>query len=143
MFISAHYEQFTVRVKVYCLNNCASDATDLQLVGERLRAERLRLGFNQEEFAQFGGVNRNTQGSYERGDRSPDVRYLNGVAAHGVDIMFVAAGRRHAPQDSEITPELHELLALFPRLSRENQDIIKRTMFALAAADGALDSPRK
>lgn len=58
--------------------------------GDRLREERVALGLKQEEFAQLGGVNRNTQGSYEKGELNPDTAYLTAVATAGVDVFYVS-----------------------------------------------------
>ncbi|RHW17162.1 XRE family transcriptional regulator [Sphingomonas gilva] len=66
----------------------------LQAVGQRLRAERVRLGVDQTEFAKWGGVSKNSQGSYEAGRTPPTVEYLLWVGEHGVDIGYVLTGER-------------------------------------------------
>jgi transcriptional regulator with XRE-family HTH domain len=63
-------------------------------VGERLREERLRLGHNQSDFAEIGGVQRRAQVNYEADERSPDAGYLAAIAAQGADIQYVVTGRR-------------------------------------------------
>ncbi len=73
---------------------------------DRLREERKRLGLNQVDFAEIGGVKKGAQINYERGERSPDADYLSGVAAAGVDVLYVITGVR-AP----ITDDERELLA--------------------------------
>lgn len=62
----------------------------------RLTDERKRLGLNQTEFAQFGGVQKRAQISYEKGERFPDVEYLYGISKIGVDIVYVLNGQRQA-----------------------------------------------
>jgi len=59
---------------------------------ERLRAERKRLGLNQEKFAALGGVAKDAQLNYEKGSRKPDSDYLVAVAAAGVDILYLLTG---------------------------------------------------
>lgn len=60
--------------------------------GERLRAERTRLGLSQEAFAAHGGVKKLAQINYERDKRKPDAKYLEGIAAAGADVAFIVTG---------------------------------------------------
>ncbi|NLC35920.1 MAG: helix-turn-helix transcriptional regulator [Alcaligenaceae bacterium] len=62
-------------------------------IGERLTAERNRLGLNQGEMAERGGVQRTAQSNYERGTRMPDAAYLAALAQHGVDVLFIVTGQ--------------------------------------------------
>ena len=62
--------------------------------GKRLQIERKRLGFNQSELGDLGGVSKNTQSLYENGSRAPDTTYLAAIAKHGVDIGYVVTGER-------------------------------------------------
>lgn len=68
-------------------------------IGERLREERTRLGMNQGDMAQHGGVQRTAQSNYERGDRVPDAAYLTLVAEAGVDVLYVVTGERRPGVD--------------------------------------------
>jgi len=61
---------------------------------ERLKEERLKLDLNQTDFGDLGGVTKKTQMLYEAGERSPDARYLQLVAAAGVDVQYVLTGIR-------------------------------------------------
>lgn len=60
--------------------------------GERLKSERIRLGFGLSEFAARVGVHRNTQRYYESGERDPGAEYCKAIAAAGVDLLFVFEG---------------------------------------------------
>lgn len=60
--------------------------------GERLKKERLRLKSNQSDFALIGGVQKNAQINYEKGERSPDADYLQRIAAHGADVLYLLTG---------------------------------------------------
>ncbi|MCT8273371.1 MULTISPECIES: helix-turn-helix domain-containing protein [Xanthomonas translucens group] len=62
----------------------------------RLREERVRLGMNQQELADIGGVSRKTQSAYEGGLTAPDVAYLSRVEARGVDVHYVIGGARES-----------------------------------------------
>ncbi len=63
-------------------------------IGERLRAERQRLGYVQADFGAAVGVSKTTQFNYEAGDRTPDARYLRKAAALGMDLLHVVTGSR-------------------------------------------------
>lgn len=61
---------------------------------DRLREERNRLGLNQSDFAELGGVKLNAQVNYENGSRKPDSGYLAAISNAGVDILYVLTGTR-------------------------------------------------
>jgi len=64
---------------------------------DRLREERLRLNMVQPEFAELGGVGKQSQINYESGKRMPDAAYLTALAKHGVDVAFILTGERPTP----------------------------------------------
>lgn len=67
----------------------------------RLREERKRLGLSQEEFAFLGGVQRNAQSTYERGERRPDSDYLAGIAENGVNVHYLLTGQKFNINDND------------------------------------------
>lgn len=68
----------------------------MSTIGERLRRERERLGYNQTEFGALGGVTKKTQGNYEANERTPDAGYLAGVGKEGADVAYIVTGVRPA-----------------------------------------------
>lgn len=62
--------------------------------GKRLRLERKMLGFSQTKFADACGIKRTAQTTYESGERSPDVVYLEAAGKLGVDVSFLLTGVR-------------------------------------------------
>lgn len=64
-------------------------------IGERLKAERERLGLSQTAFGDLGGVKKLAQINYENNSRSPDTDYLAALAGAGVDVYFVITGQQH------------------------------------------------
>lgn len=56
------------------------------------KSERFRIGLKQEDFALLCGVLRDAQVKYEAGKRSPNVEYLSGLAARGVDMLYLITG---------------------------------------------------
>ncbi len=63
-------------------------------IGERLKEERERLGFNQTAFGAVGGVQKQAQLKYEKGERSPDADYLEALSKVGADVQYIVTGIR-------------------------------------------------
>lgn len=80
-----------------------------QEIGERLRAERHRLGMAQADFGLRCGVTKTTQFNYEAGDRTPHAEYLAVADALGVDTHYVVTGRGAKAGDHEfvVIPRHH------------------------------------
>jgi transcriptional regulator with XRE-family HTH domain len=118
------------------LKICAADDAVGKSVGERLREERTRIGLNQDDFAKLGGVNRNTQGSYEKNDRSPDASYLAKVAGSGVDVLYVLTGQRAAPSEADLSGDESELLNHYRSMPDQDRAAMRRLGSALAESAG-------
>ena len=83
------------------------------MFGERLKKERQRLGMNQDDFAEVGGVKKRAQISYEKDERSPDAAYLCAILEIGVDVWYVMTGQIST---TALTLEESELLTGFRSL---------------------------
>ncbi|ADJ62399.1 helix-turn-helix transcriptional regulator [Herbaspirillum seropedicae] len=81
--------------------------------GERLKSERLRLGFSQEAFAAVGGVRKQAQISYEQGKTLPDIGFMAAVSKIGVDVSYVIFG---IPTADALTSDEQQVLQGFRRL---------------------------
>lgn len=79
----------------------------MSTIGEALKAERLRLGMNQEDFGAAGGVKKRTQISYEQDERAPDAVYLRAISSIGVDVQFILTGDQAT---ASLTQDEKELL---------------------------------
>jgi transcriptional regulator with XRE-family HTH domain len=99
-------------------------------IGERLRAERTRLGLNQSDFAQVGGVSLNTQSRYESKDL-PALEYLLRIAEAGADWYWIVSGQRVV---NALDDRAAEVAELFPQLPVEVGDGLLITMRAIARA---------
>lgn len=109
-----------------------TNGADFLTIGDRLRAERLRLGYNQSDFANIGGVSKNTLLGYEKeGGASPPADYLAAIAKAGADVMFIITGTRSLAAAEGLAPEEVELLDEFSRLNPEDQTAIRRHVKAL------------
>lgn len=87
-------------------------------IGERLREERERIGLNQTEFSEVGGVTKKTQGLYEKGERSPTADYLASVGKIGVDISYVVEGNQTVTPTVAVSDPLENaLLGNFRQMS--------------------------
>ncbi|MEO6921961.1 MAG: helix-turn-helix transcriptional regulator [Collimonas sp.] len=75
--------------------------------GERLREERDRLGFTQQEMADRMGVRREMSSKYERGQAAPGGNALTEFAAAGGDVQYVLTGQR---SNNAMSPDEKELL---------------------------------
>lgn len=86
----------------------------MPLLGERLREERERLGFPQQDLAEECGVTMRSQRNYEKGERQPDAAYLVAFTALGGDVLYVLTGQRsnarapaHLPSDEQLLLETY------------------------------------
>lgn len=61
-------------------------------LGERLKAERVRLQLTQQELSAKAGVSKTTQVNYESGLRTPDAHYLVDMGRLGMDVMHLLYG---------------------------------------------------
>jgi phage repressor protein C with HTH and peptisase S24 domain len=86
------------------------DSTDVEL-GERLKLERQRLGFNQADFGALLGVSKTSQFNYEAGDRSPHAGYLRLALEQGVDVNFLLTGHRLSSNDDFVVIPQHAVAA--------------------------------
>lgn len=97
-------------------------------IGERLREERERLGLNQGAFGDVGGVNRNTQANYEKGERNPDSAYLAAVAAAGVDVLYVLTGKRTPQAEQALSVREQTVVYNFRVLSEADKAAMQRLL---------------
>jgi transcriptional regulator with XRE-family HTH domain len=101
------------------------------MLHKRLQEERQRLGLNQDEFGEFGGVKRRAQINYESGERCPDGHYYEGISAAGADVKYIITGQRdrkvaETPPGYDVLPvEKRELLEQLDRCAPELQEAIK------------------
>ncbi|AGA74263.1 helix-turn-helix domain-containing protein [Pseudomonas putida HB3267] len=104
-------------------------------IGERLREERVRLGYNQADFAAIAGVAKTSQFNYEKGERSPDAAYLAAVAEKGVDVLYVVTGVRLPVHADQLSPEGAELMHLAQKIKDSDMAILVRMASAFAVAN--------
>lgn len=79
-------------------------------IGERLKEERERLGFNQTAFGAVGGVQKQAQIKYEKGERSPDADYLAALSKVGADVLYIVTSQRSS---DSLADDENDLLSKF------------------------------
>ena len=62
-------------------------------LGERLKAERERLGLSQTGFAAIAGASKHAQINWEKGVASPNATALAAWADQGLDVLYVVTGQ--------------------------------------------------
>lgn len=100
---------------------------DKKNMQERLRFERERLGYTQEEFAKIGGTTRITQGKYEQGSE-PKAGYFSAIYNVGADIFYILTGQRL--EGEVLSNEEKFLLDKFRQASKEKQTAVLGALLA-------------
>jgi transcriptional regulator with XRE-family HTH domain len=76
-------------------------------IGDRLKEERERLGYNQTDFAALGSTTKKSQIDYEKNTTQPKAGYLVAIACIGVDVTYVLTGVR---LDEQIRQNIDHML---------------------------------
>jgi len=90
---------------------------NLATLGDRLHAERTRLGWNREKMANYGGVSKASQRLYDANDRVPTVMYFLQLANAGADFNYLIHAERAGSVDVEYLHLTKESLASAFRLT--------------------------
>lgn len=87
-------------------------------IGERLKAERKRLGLNQTDFAKIANLTKKSLFNYETGERSPDAEALLKWAGSGLDVHFIihGSGKIRDEEKQELSVDECVLLELYRKL---------------------------
>ena len=80
---------------------------------ERLREIRKGMNLTQADFGALAGVTVTAQLNYEKGTRNPDTAYLERLAAHGVDVVYLLTGERIPRGASALSEAEAALLARY------------------------------
>ena len=67
----------------------------------RLQEQRISAGYTVVAFSEIGGVQKQTQLAYERGDSVPNADYLRKLhEASAIDVLYLVTGRTTASQEA-------------------------------------------
>jgi transcriptional regulator with XRE-family HTH domain len=101
---------------------------NFQQIGERLKAERLRVSYSQVAFADACEINRGTLSNWEKGEQTPSAAALGVMAKLGVDVLFVVTGQRAGEAETTLAPAERELMQAW----RQGPEQVKEAMQAIA-----------
>lgn len=104
----------------------------LLTIGDRIKEERNRLGFNQEDFAELAGLAKTkaAQSNYENGHRAPNADYLARLDAAGADIFYIITGKRVWEREVPLSPDELEMLELYRAAKKEIRAAARRVLSA-------------
>ena len=109
-----------------------SQGINLETFSGRLVAERERLRLTQIDLRARLGVSKASQIRYESGDSSPDVEYLAGLDAIGVDVMYLLTGVRSS---EGLSDELQNLIAAYLDADEPTQQAVFGVLVARFSDD--------
>ncbi|WP_337245218.1 helix-turn-helix transcriptional regulator [Luteimonas sp. gir] len=99
----------------------------------RLKEERSRLGFTQQQLADTAGISKKSQTNYELGHREPDASYLASIGEAGADVLYILTGK---PALGGSPAEI-ELVARFRAASPQLQSAALAVLGVASAGTGA------
>lgn len=113
-------------------------------MGERIKKERERLGFNQTDFAALAESTRKTLFNWESGAASPSAAVLAAWHAYGLDVLYVVTGQRSQPTVAQaVLPEGDRiLLSNFHAAPEQVQAGVKTALGAFAPAGAGKRKPK-
>ena len=95
-------------------------------IGSRLREERERLGYSEQQIAQLLGIPIDQYIRFEEGEADPGIYRMPSLFAIGFDIQFIITDERHIPGQEEDV-----LLRKFRDLSLRGKVTVFNTIDAL------------
>jgi transcriptional regulator with XRE-family HTH domain len=111
-------------------------------IGERIKEERERLGFDQEGFAALGGASRHSQIDWEKGKSFPNAKVLSAIAAVGADVQYILTGLRshqvaeESPGYAVLDKREAALIENYRHIAdEEDKRCVERTALLAAKAD--------
>jgi transcriptional regulator with XRE-family HTH domain len=100
-------------------------------IGERLKAERLRVTYSQVGFADACGVSRGALLKWELGEATPNAAVLGLMAGLGVDVLYVVTGQRAGEAESTLAPVERELLQAWRQSSEQGRSLLSAAVDVL------------
>lgn len=107
----------------------------MSTVGERLREVRQGMKLSQTEFGKLGGVLKQAQLKYEKGDRMPDAIYFEALGKAGVDVRYVVTGQQMTEAERRLEERLSHVrkataaAIAIPGLNDQQQAAVQAAVF--------------
>lgn len=92
------------------------------IISERLRSERLRLGLKQTDIIKAIDVAIATFSNYETGKRSPDLDFLLKLGELGYDVGYIVTGERVENGSVVLPQDESEWLEIYRRLGADDRE---------------------
>lgn len=98
-------------------------------LGERLKEERERLGFNQIDFAEMVGASRKTQIRWKKNGSTPGADVLAIWAKIGLDVLYVVVGQKTKIrpclyEESKMTPKKQALMDAYDEMNTRQREYL-------------------
>lgn len=100
-------------------------------VGDRLKRERVRLGYSVRKFAEAAGVATSTQMNYESNEREPRSEYYNRISRLGAEIFWIMRG---LPEDDDLREKRRAQYPPEIREMNENYEMVSPAVQAAVRA---------
>lgn len=98
-------------------------------IGDRLKAERERLGFTQPAFGALGGKSKQTVIQWEAGEQFPNAAFMATIAAVGADVQYILTGRRGVPALTAEQERARYVVAVLSPAEAEGLEKLRRGGF--------------
>ncbi|CDH19948.1 conserved hypothetical protein [Xenorhabdus bovienii str. kraussei Quebec] len=92
----------------------------MSTIGSRIKEERERLGLSQTDFANLTGYSSHVQATYEYDQTIPEGVYLQKIAKHGCDTLYIVTGHKersiNLSTDEQVLVKKYRAMNEAPRL---------------------------
>lgn len=105
---------------------------EIRIMKNRLIEERKRLGLNQDQMAEIGGVAKRTYCDYESGVSEPKASFFIAIAAAGADVQYILTGLRAVPSVETLSPRKKALLDNYENTDDRGREAIEQLASAQA-----------
>lgn len=112
------------------------ESTKMSTIGQRLTEERKRLGFNQPDFGELGGVKKGTMINWEKDTTSPTGNFLAAIAKIGADINYIITGIR---TEKNLDPRETALIDNYRNSSEKDKKVIESVAFTTAKPEEIME----
>lgn len=102
-------------------------------IGERLKEEPARPGYNHVDFAAVAGFAKTSKPNYEKDERSPNTRYIAAVVAAGLDALYAVTGVNSQQPADNLNADESGLVSRHRQLPLKNRLGVTKVVTAISA----------
>lgn len=104
------------------MKNSINEVYPAELVAERLKSERKRLGFTQKQFAENIGISEASYNRYEKYFASFDSEVVWGLQKIGADVMYILFGVRQIHSPMMVSDDFLQVFTLYNQLDNKGKE---------------------